>query len=365
MFNEIYKDKIVLVTGHTGFQGGWLSLWLKKLGANVIGYSLEPPTKPSFFESVKLNEELEHNIGDIRDGSKLNEIITQCKPEIIFHLAAQSLVRKSYNNPIETFETNILGTANILESVRQTESVKAVMIMTSDKCYDNKEFTQPHKETDPMGGFDPYSASKGAAELITASYRDSFFKNGMTNCGIATARSGNVIGGGDWSENRIIPDSIKKLTNDDDIIIRNPESKRPWQYVLESISGILWLTAKLFEEPAKFNQGWNFGPRKNTDILTVKNLVEKIIKEWGSNQSFIINKTSSSLHESEILLLDSSKSEKELGWRNIFEINKLVSETISWYKMYNDKREDMKEFSLKQIEKYSIKATEDNLAWIN
>jgi len=365
MFNELYKDKTVLVTGHTGFQGGWLSLWLKKLGANVIGYSLEPPTEPSFFESVKLNEELEHIIGDIRDESRINEIITEFKPEIIFHLAAQSLVRESYNNPIETFETNILGTANILESVRRSESVRAVMIMTSDKCYDNKEFIQPHKETDPMGGFDPYSASKGATELITASYRDSFFKNNLINCGIATARSGNVIGGGDWSENRIIPDSIKKLTNDNKIMIRNPESKRPWQYVLESISGILWLTAKLYQEPEKFDQGWNFGPNKNSDILTVKELVKKIIKEWDSKQSFMIDKKSSLLHESEILLLDSSKSENELGWRNIFKIDELISETISWYKMHNNKTENMKEFSLKQIEKYSMKATEDNLVWTN
>lgn len=365
MFDEIYKNKTVLVTGHTGFQGGWLSLWLKQLGANVIGYSLEPSTESSFFESVGLRDDLQHVNGDIRNQEKFKQIISKYRPEIVFHLAAQSLVRKSYKEPIETFETNILGTANILETIRQTEYIKTGMIMTSDKCYDNKDDRKPHTEIDPMGGFDPYSASKGATELITSSYRNSFFRNEKLVRGIATARAGNVIGGGDWSEDRIIPDSIKKLSNNNDILIRNPESKRPWQYVLESISGILWLTAKLYQEPTKFDQGWNFGPETNESILTVKQLVTKIIQEWDSENSYRINENDSKLHESNILLLDSSKAKKELGWRNILEIDETISETVSWYKAHKNGREDMKEFSLKQIERYSIKATEDNLIWTN
>jgi len=365
MFDEIYKDKIVLVTGHTGFQGGWLSLWLKKLGANVIGYSLDPTTKLSFFESVELKNDVEHVIGDIRDQEKLKYTIDKYKPEIIFHLAAQSLVRRSYKEPIETFETNILGTANILEIIRQTECIKTGMIMTSDKCYDNTNNTKPHIESDPMGGFDPYSASKGAAELVTSSYRNSFFKNKRLIKGIATARAGNVIGGGDWSEDRIIPDSIKKLSDNNDILIRNPESKRPWQYVLESISGILWLTAKLYQEPNKFEQGWNFGPESYENTLTVKELVTKIIQEWNSKNTFRIEENSSKFYESDILLLDSSKTKNELGWKNILKIDEVISETVSWYKAHKNGMENMREFSLKQIEKYSTKATEDNLIWTN
>ena len=365
MFNEIYRDKTVLVTGHTGFQGGWLSLWLRKLGANVIGYSLEPPTELSFFESVELKNDIEHVIGDIRDQEKLKQIISKYKPEIIFHLAAQSLVRKSYTEPTETFETNILGTVNILEIMRKAEYVKTGMMMTSDKCYDNKDNKKPHIEIDPMGGFDPYSASKGATELVTSSYRNSFFKNEKLIRGIATARAGNVIGGGDWSEDRIIPDSIKKLSDNNDILIRNPESKRPWQYVLESISGILWLTAKLYQEPTKFDQGWNFGPELYENTLTVKELVTKIIQEWDSKNTYKIDEKDHKLYESDILLLDSSKAKNELGWKNVLKIDEVISETISWYKAHKNGRENMKEFSLKQIEKYSIKAAEDNLIWTN
>ena len=365
MFNEIYKDKTVLVTGHTGFQGGWLSLWLRKLGANVIGYSLEPPTELSFFESIELKNDIEHVIGDIRDQEKLKQIITKYKPEIIFHLAAQSLVRKSYKEPTETFETNILGTVNILEIIRKAEYVKTGMMMTSDKCYDNKDNKKPHIEIDPMGGFDPYSASKGATELVTSSYRNSFFKNEKLIRGIATARAGNVIGGGDWSEDRIIPDSIKRLSDNNDILIRNPESKRPWQYVLESISGILWLTAKLYQEPTKFDQGWNFGPESYENTLTVKELVTKIIREWDSKNTYKIDEKDPKLYESDILLLDSSKAKNELGWKNVLKIDEVISETISWYKAHKNGRENMKEFSLKQIEKYSIKAAEDNLIWTN
>ena len=251
-----FKNKTILVTGHTGFIGTWMSLWLDFLGAKVVGYSLSP-VKPSMFETVKLNKNITHIIGDVTDFKKLKQIIKINKPEFVFHLAAQAIVRESYDNPLTTFQTNVMGTANILESIKNS-SVKSCIIMTSDKCYDNKELGRSFKESDSMGGDDPYSASKGAAELVTAAYRNSFFKN--NDIGIASVRSGNVIGGGDWSTDRLIPDCIRALYKNKLISIRNPYAVRPWQFVLEPISGMFSLSLHLRRNPTQFSEPWNFGP---------------------------------------------------------------------------------------------------------
>jgi len=361
LFNGIFKNKNVLVTGHTGFQGSWLSLWLKLLGSNVVGYALEPPTQPSLFETLSLEHETKHIIGDLRDKEKLSSIISQNQPEIIFHLGAQALVRRSYKEPLETLETNIIGTANLLESIRNCLSVKVVVIMTSDKCYDNTHSEHPHTENDPMGGFDLYSASKGAAELVTSSYRNSFFSNGNLTR-IATVRAGNVIGGGDWAEDRLIPDSIRALMKNQSVGIRNPNAKRPWQYVLESISGMLWLAAKMFEED-KFNEAWNFGPDISSDSLQVEDIVKRTIKNWDSKSTIKMQNNSDILHESESLLLDSSKANQRLGWKNVYSIDQVLSETVEWYKTYHENNKDMKQFTISQIKNYISYGQQSNLAW--
>ena len=360
-FKGFFKNKTVLVTGHTGFQGSWLSLWLKLLGSNVIGYALEPPTQPSLFETLSLEHDINHMIGDLRDKEKLSSIINQNKPEIIFHLGAQALVRKSYSEPLETLETNIIGTANLLESIRNCSDVKVVIIMTSDKCYDNTYDERPHTENDPMGGFDPYSASKGAAELVTSSYRNSFF-NSKNSTQIATARAGNVIGGGDWAKDRLIPDSIRALIKNQSVKIRNPNAKRPWQYILESISGVLWLAAKMYEKD-KFNEAWNFGPDKNYDSLRVEDVVKRTMKNWNTKGAIEIQNNSDMLYESESLLLDSSKADKRLGWKNVFSIDQALSETVEWYKTYHENNKDMKQFTMDQIKNYTSLAQENNLIW--
>ena len=360
-FKGFFKNKTVLVTGHTGFQGSWLSLWLKLLGSNVIGYALEPPTEPSLFETLSLEHDINHIIGDLRDKEKLSNTINQNKPEIIFHLGAQALVRKSYSEPLETFETNTIGTANLLESVRNCPDVKVVVVMTSDKCYDNTHDEHPHAENDPMGGFDPYSASKGAAELVTSSYRNSFF-NSKNLTQIATVRAGNVIGGGDWAKDRLIPDSIRALMKNQSVKIRNPNAKRPWQYILESISGVLWLAAKMYEED-KFNEAWNFGPDKNYDSLRVEDVVKRTMKNWNIKGDIEIQNNSDMLYESESLLLDSSKADKRLGWKNVFLIDQALSETVEWYKTYHENNKDMKQFTMDQIKNYTALAQENNLIW--
>ena len=362
LFKGIFKNKKVFVTGHTGFQGSWLSLWLKLLGSNVIGYALEPPTQPSLFETLSLEHETKHIIGDLRDKEKLSSIISQNQPEIIFHLGAQALVRKSYVEPLETLETNIIGTANLLEEIRNCPSVKVVVIMTSDKCYANIYSERLHTENDPMGGFDPYSASKGAAELVTSSYRNSFF-NSKNVTRIATVRAGNVIGGGDWAEDRLIPDSITALMKNQSVEIRSPNAKRPWQYVLESISGMLWLATKMLEEPKKNSSAWNFGPSLSEKSFTVKELVNSILEKWGSDLSFETEKNSNNMHESESLIIDSSKSKKELGWKTCLSFDETVSETVSWHKKYENDKNDIKNFTKRQIENYIIKAKRNSLAW--
>jgi CDP-glucose 4,6-dehydratase len=351
-----FKNKTVLVTGHTGFIGTWMSLWLDFLGAKVIGYSQNPSTKPSIFEIVKLKKNITHVIGDINNFEKLQQIIKINKPEFVFHLAAQSIVRESYDNPLKTFQTNVIGTANILESIKNS-SVKSCIIMTSDKCYENKELGRAFKESDSMGGNDPYSASKGAAELVTAAYRNSFFKN--NKIGIASVRSGNVIGGGDWSTDRLIPDCFRFLYQNKTISIRNPNAVRPWQFVLEPIFGMLSLSSHLQKNTRQFSESWNFGPSSSKKI-TVEEIVKKIIQQWGKGK-FKKNpsKKDKEYHEATTLRINSKKAKKLLNWNSVYTNNESLFETVEWYKQYYGKH-DMKEFSIKQIQKYMNKIKLDN-----
>ena len=351
-----FRNKIILVTGHTGFIGTWMSLCLHMLGAKVIGYSQKPPTNPSMFETIKIKKDIKHIIGDINNFSKLHKTIKDNKPEIIFHLAAESIVRKSYDHPLKTFQTNVMGTANILESIKNS-SVKSCIIMTSDKCYDNRELGRAFKESDSMGGNDPYSASKGAAELVTAAYRHSFFKN--NKIGIASVRSGNVIGGGDWSTDRLIPDCFRSLYQNKIILIRNPNAVRPWQFVLEPISGMLSLSLHLRKNPTEFSEPWNFGPSSSKKI-NVEEIVKKIIQQWGKGKYIKnSNKNNKKYDEAKILTLNSTKAKKLLNWNSVYTNNESIYETSEWYKQYGDKK-NMKEFTIKQIQKYMNKMKLNN-----
>jgi len=362
-FNDVFKGKTVLVTGHTGFIGSWLTLWLKYLGANIIGYSLNPPTDPSLFDILNLDNEITNVTSDIRDKKKLFETVKKYEPEFVFHLAAQSLVRDSYANPLDTFEINVLGTANMLEVLRFSPSVKVALIMTSDKCYDSKISNRPHIEDDPMGGIDPYSASKGAAELITSSYKDSFFDTNSHKISISTIRAGNILGGGDWAKDRIIPDSINAINRNHNIKIRNPDSIRPWQYVLEPISGMLWLARKMYSNQKEFNQSWNFGPEIGQKFLTVKEIADYILTKSNSSLKIDFTDNSNQPFESKKLMIDSSKAYSNLDWKNIYTIDDALSEIIAWYKTYQNKQEDMKEFSISQIDNYVSKAKQVIMNW--
>ena len=335
ILNNIYEGKKVLVTGHTGFKGGWLSLWLKELGAEVIGYSLDPLTQPSFFEAVDLKNKLIHIIGDVRDEKHLLSLFKKYQPEFVFHLAAQSLVRLSYKKPRLTYETNIMGTINVLETVRKTNSVKACIVVTTDKCYEDKEWIYGYREIDPMGGYDPYSSSKACAELVVSSYRNSFFnpedygKN--HNVALSTVRAGNVIGGGDWGEDRLISDCVKTFSQNKIINIRNPQATRPWQYVLEPLSGYLLLGSKMYKDGKRYSSTWNFGPNDN-DIITVEEMVKSVIMNWG-NGDYKID-TSNQPHEAGLLKLDTSKVRTFLGWKPVYNIFETSKRTINWYKHF-------------------------------
>lgn len=344
-FNEVYKGRRVLITGNTGFKGSWLTLWLIKLGANVLGYSLEPPTVPSLYETLNLKNEVNQIIGDIRDFDKLLETIKQFKPEIIFHLAAQPLVRRSYKEPRLTYETNVMGTINLFEAIRFCDSVRVVVNITTDKCYENKEWVWGYRETDPMGGHDPYSSSKACSELVTSAYRRSFFeKSGVA---VASARAGNVIGGGDWAEDRLIPDIVRSLSIGKEIVIRSPNAIRPWQHVLEPLYGYLLLGMKLFIEGKKYAQAWNFGPDES-DTMNVESVVRKSIELWGAGSYRIEN--SEQLHEANMLRLDVSKAHILLGWKPRTNVKKALEMTINWYKkFYSNERELMKNYTENQL----------------
>ncbi len=351
-FNDFYKNKKVLVTGHTGFKGSWLSIWLLYLGAEVIGYALDPYTSKDNFVLTDLSRKMTDIRGDIRDIEKFNSTVDQYKPEIIFHLAAQPIVRLSYDVPRETIETNVMGTTNVLEAFRRSKSANILVIITSDKCYDNKEWIWGYRENDPVGGYDPYSASKGAAELISSAYLRSFFnpvnfkKHEKV---IATVRAGNVIGGGDWTKDRIIPDCIRALEDDKPIKVRNPQSVRPWQHVLEPLNGYLLLASKIYTDPIKYSGAWNFGPNSDS-VIKVKEVVEKIIKYYGKG-TWKDTSNVKELHEAKLLNLDISKAKLLLGWHPVLNVEEAIQFTIQYYRRYI--KEDVYKLCTKQIKGYT------------
>lgn len=352
LFDGIFSGKKVLITGHTGFKGSWLSLLLHKLGANVYGYALEPPTTPSLFEEAKIEELIISYIGDVRDLAHLSEIFDEVKPEVVFHMAAQPLVRDSYMIPVETYAINVMGTVNVLEACRWTESVKVIVNVTTDKCYENKEWHWGYRENEPMGGYDPYSNSKGCSELVTSSYRNSFFnpkdydKHGVA---IASVRAGNVIGGGDWAGDRLIPDFIRAISQNQKVVIRSPYAIRPWQHVLEPLNGYLTLAAKLYKKGSKYNGGWNFGP-DDKDAKNVEWITQTICKLWGNGASYAVD-TNSQPHEANYLKLDCSKAKAELGWEPRWNIHKTLENIVEWNKVYL-RGENVRKITENQIEEF-------------
>lgn len=350
-FGDVYEGKTVLVTGHTGFKGSWLSIWLHELGAKVIGYSLDPYSERDNFVLTGIREKIIDIRADIRDKDKLFQVFEKFKPEFVFHMAAQPLVRLSYEHPIETYETNVMGTINVLEAIRRCEESKVGIFLTTDKCYENKEQIWGYKETDPLGGHDPYSSSKGAAEIAICSWRRSFFhpdefeRHGKA---ISSVRAGNVIGGGDWAKDRIIPDCIRALEKSMPIEIRNPNSIRPWEHVLEPLSGYLLLGQKMLFDPYKYSSAWNFGPNLNS-IVTVWDIASKVVRKYGSGQLLDVS-NSENVHEAKLLSLDISKSWFELGWKPTLDIDETIEYTVHWYKEY--KNLDVYQMCKKQIQAF-------------
>lgn len=330
-FQGFYKNKTVLITGDTGFKGSWLALWLNNLGAKVIGYSLPPLRNEDHFNLLALNKIITHVDGNLLDAEKLNATFEEYQPEIVFHLAAQALVRFSYDEPKLTFDTNVGGSVNLLEAVRLCNAVKSVIYVTSDKCYKNREWVWGYRETDELGGHDPYSASKAAAEIVFSSYCDSFFSK-KRNIGMASVRAGNVIGGGDWALDRIVPDCIKAISNGEPIVIRNPLATRPWQHVLEPLSGYMLLALKLYNEPSKYNGAWNFGPDIGS-IKTVEQLSENIVKYFGSG-SINVETNGDAKHEASILHLNCDKTNTVLKWFPTWNFESTMEQTAQWYKGY-------------------------------
>jgi CDP-glucose 4,6-dehydratase len=352
MFDNIFQGKRVLVTGHTGFKGSWLALWLKSLGAEVTGLALPPNTQPSHFSLIRLHELISHREADIRNFTSVQDILAAASPEIVFHLAAQPLVRESYEDPKWTFDTNIGGTVNLLEAIRLSSSVRAVVVVTSDKCYENREWVWGYRENDPMGGHDPYSASKGATEIVAAAYLRSFFGKGGRgpSVGLATARAGNVIGGGDWAKDRLIPDCVRALCQGKPIVLRNPQSTRPWQHVLEPLSGYLTLAAGLFKESERFSGSWNFGPVE-AEHVTVGELAERFVTAWGSGRIEVAAQTSGA-HEAHLLRLTIDKAAFEMHWMPVLTGSVAIDWTASWYNAWYSGGLDLRELSLSQIQTY-------------
>jgi CDP-glucose 4,6-dehydratase len=345
---SFWKGRRVFLTGHNGFKGSWISLWLKQLGAEVCGYSLDCPTRPSIFYAAEIEKLMKYDVrGDIRDLKLLTKSMQSFQPEIVIHMAAQSLVRESYVDPIDTYTTNIIGTVNLFEAVRNTASVKAVLNITSDKCYENKELLKGYHEKDPMGGYDPYSSSKGCAELVSSAYRNSYFQE--SNVALATARSGNVIGGGDWANDRIVPDAIRAFIENKPLLVRNPKAVRPWQHVLEPLSGYLVLCQQLLKNPIDYSEAWNFGPN-DEDEQPVSFLVDIIANTWGNGASWNQD-DSNQPHEAFYLKLDCSKTRSLLKHKPAWSIEKTLHETVEWYKAWHNKK-NMREFTICQIDTY-------------
>ena len=344
---DFWKGKRIFLTGHTGFKGSWLSLWLSSLGADVKGYALNPPTSPSLFNEAKIDSIIGSQIADIRDQKTLYRSMTTFDPDIVIHMAAQPLVRYSYNEPIETYEVNVIGTAKVLEVARSCSNLKVVVNITTDKCYENDDRSEGYRENDPMGGYDPYSSSKGCAELVTSAYRRSFLqKQGI---GLSSVRAGNVIGGGDWADDRLIPDILRSFERNESVVIRNPKATRPWQHVLEPLSGYLTLVQKMYNNPKKYAEGWNFGPNEK-DVKQVDWILNRMISGWP-NSSWELDKESNP-HEAGFLKLDIEKAKSKLGWMPVWELSYTLEKIISWHKAWLNK-EDMQAVCLAEIEEYT------------
>ncbi len=351
-FAEHFKNKKVMITGHTGFKGAWLTLWLNHLGAEVTGYSLKSPTEPALFEILNLADQIEHIEADVRDYDRLQKVIAEHEPEFIFHMAAQSLVRPSYKDPLTTYSTNVMGTVNLLEAVKSVESVKVVINVTSDKCYENRESAHSYRENDAMGGYDPYSSSKGCSELITSAFRNSYFNADQFgkshHVSLATVRAGNVIGGGDWASDRLIPDCIRALNDDKKIVLRYPNAVRPWQYVLEPLSGYLLLASYMYQNGKDFSQAWNFGP-DDDDLIPVEEVAKEMLRHWGEGEIDI--EPDRQYHEAELLKLDISKARSILNWRPVYNCKEAVKRTALWYRQYY-RMNDTMAYSIQEIEEY-------------
>ncbi len=360
LFGGIYKNKTVLVTGHTGFKGSWLVYWLNKMGAKVVGYSLKAPTTPNHIELLNLN--IDSIIGDIRDLDKLNQVFNKYKPDIVFHLAAQALVRLSYENPIETYETNVIGTLKVFEACRNAK-VKAIVNITSDKAYENKEWIWGYRENDPMGGYDPYSSSKGCADILATSYRNSYFNTKdykiKHNTLLATCRAGNVIGGGDWAKDRLITDIMLSVSQDKKVSIRNPKATRPWQHVLEPLSGYLHIGQKLLEEKVEFADAWNFGPSDEGSIC-VEEVVKNVKKHWDKID-YEINIDPNQLHEANLLKLDCSKAHILLKWKDVWDSQTTFEKTVKWYKSFYE--EDKNILTEQDLDSYIYDAKLKEIEW--
>lgn len=351
-----WSGRRVFLTGHTGFKGSWLSLWLQQLGADVTGYALPPPTHPSLFEVADVAQGMTSVIGDIRDGVMLAKAMRQAVPDVVIHMAAQPLVRRSYRDPVETYSTNVMGTVHLLEAIRQTPSVRAVVNVTTDKCYENKEWVWGYRESEPMGGFDPYSSSKGCAELVTAAYRNSFFNPEKYNehqVALATARAGNVIGGGDWADDRLIPDILAAFEKAQPVVIRNPHATRPWQHVLEPLRGYLMLAEKLCTQGTAFAEGWNFGPHSD-DARPVEWIVRQLAQKWSDGASWKID-AGDHPHEANYLKLDISKAGHRLNWQPVMRLDQALGLIVDWSR---EKRAgaDMRVLTQMQIQAYQAQA---------
>jgi CDP-glucose 4,6-dehydratase len=349
---NFWRGKRVFLTGHTGFKGSWLSLWLQELGVELTGYSLQPPTDPSLFVAAQVANGMKSVIGDIRDASTLESVLAHARPEIVIHMAAQPLVRYSYDNPVETYSTNIMGLVNVFEAVRKVKGIRAVVNVTSDKCYENREWSWGYREQEAMGGYDPYSSSKGCAELITAAYRRSYFnaeRYGDHGVALGSGRAGNVIGGGDWALDRLIPDIMRSISDKKTVEIRNPHAIRPWQHVLEPLSGYLMLAEKLYSKGPEFADGWNFGPLED-DVRTVKWIVEHLTQAWGDGAEWASNGIQGP-HEATFLKLDCSKARAYLGWTPVWGLRETLDKITQWHRAHV-RGDDIRSMTLSQINSY-------------
>jgi CDP-glucose 4,6-dehydratase len=364
MFDDIYKGKTIVVTGHTGFKGSWLSTWLLSLGATVHGISKDIPTKPSMFEELKLSERMSHHVLDIRNGEQLIQLMTEINPDYVFHLAAQPIVSISYKDPRQTFETNVIGTLNILESIRAIKKKVYAVMITSDKCYENVEWTWGYRENDRLGGKDPYSASKGAAELVIHSYYHSYFKD-VADKRIVSVRAGNVIGGGDWAADRIVPDAVRAWAQKSAVTIRRPRATRPWQHVLEPLSGYLRAGQLLSAQQSLSGESYNFGPASEQNVPVIE-LLNVMSEQWfGNNSQQMINvQEQTSFHEAGLLKLNCDKAFHELSWKPVLDFGSTTRMTTDWYyNYYQKKNPDLFSLTTKQIEDYCALATEKKMSW--